>query len=46
MIKSKEVVILELRKTFLKFALPSVASMWAFSLYTMVDGLFVARGVG
>ena len=37
---------MELRKTFLKFALPSVASMWAFSLYTMVDGLFVARGVG
>jgi len=37
---------LELRKRFLKFVLPSIASMWAFSLYTMVDGVFVARGVG
>lgn len=37
---------MELRKKFLKFALPSIASMWAFSLYTMVDGVFVARGVG
>ena len=37
---------MELRKRFLKFVLPSIASMWAFSLYTMVDGVFVARGVG
>lgn len=37
---------MELRKKFLKFALPSIASMWVFSLYTIVDGLFVARGVG
>lgn len=37
---------MELRKKFLKFVLPSIASMWAFSLYTMVDGVFVARGVG
>ena len=37
---------MELRKKFLKFALPSIASMWVFSLYTMVDGIFVARGVG
>lgn len=37
---------MELRKKFLKFALPSIASMWAFSLYSMVDGIFVARGVG
>lgn len=37
---------MELRKKFLKFTLPSIASMWAFSLYTMVDGIFVARGVG
>lgn len=37
---------MELRKQFLKFVLPSIASMWAFSLYTMVDGVFVARGVG
>ena len=37
---------MELRKKFLKFALPSIASMWVFSLYTIVDGIFVARGVG
>lgn len=37
---------MELRKKFLRFVLPSIASMWAFSLYTMVDGIFVARGVG
>ena len=33
-------------KKFLRFAVPSVISMWIFSLYTMVDGLFVAKGVG
>lgn len=33
-------------KKFLKFALPSIVSMWVFSLYSMVDGIFVARGVG
>lgn len=37
---------LELRQKFLRFVGPSIASMWAFSLYTMVDGIFVARGVG
>jgi putative MATE family efflux protein len=37
---------LELRKRFLRFVLPSIASMWAFSLYTIIDGIFVARGVG
>lgn len=37
---------MELRKKFLRFVWPSIASMWAFSLYTMVDGVFVARGVG
>ncbi len=37
---------MDLQKKFLKFVLPSIASMWAFSLYTMVDGIFVARGVG
>ncbi len=31
---------------FFKFAVPSIVSMWIFSLYTMVDGMFVARGVG
>lgn len=37
---------MNLHKKFLKFVLPSIASMWVFSLYTMVDGIFVARGVG
>lgn len=31
---------------FARYVLPSVVSMWIFSLYTMVDGVFVARGVG
>lgn len=35
-----------MRKKFLKYAIPSVLSMWVYSLYTMVDGLFVANGVG
>lgn len=33
-------------KKFAKYAVPSVVSMWIFSLYSMVDGVFVARGVG
>ena len=33
-------------RRFLKFVAPSIASMWIFSLYTLVDGIFVARGVG
>lgn len=37
---------MNLRTKYIKFVLPSIASMWAFSLYTMVDGIFVARGVG
>jgi putative MATE family efflux protein len=35
-----------LKKQFLKFLVPSVTAMWIFSLYTMVDGIFVSRGVG
>ena len=35
-----------LKKKFFRYMLPSVASMWVFSLYTMVDGLFVSWGVG
>lgn len=35
-----------LRKKFIKYLLPSVSAMWVFSLYTMVDGIFVSRGVG
>lgn len=33
-------------KTFLKYLIPSVSAMWFFSIYTMVDGIFVSRGVG
>ncbi|HHY43735.1 MAG TPA: MATE family efflux transporter [Coprothermobacter sp.] len=35
-----------LNKQFLKFVWPSVLSMWVYSLYTMVDGIFVGHGVG
>ena len=35
-----------LRKKFLNYLLPSVTAMWVFSFYTMVDGIFVGRGVG
>lgn len=34
------------KRTLLKYVLSSVAAMWVFTLYTMVDGMFVARGVG
>lgn len=34
-----------LKQDFLKFILPAVVSQWVFALYTMVDGMFVARGV-
>ena len=37
---------MSLFRKFLKFVLPSIASMWIFSLYSMVDGIFVSRGVG
>ena len=33
-------------RQFFKYALPSVVAMWVFSFYTMVDGFFVAWGVG
>ncbi|MGI6153675.1 MAG: MATE family efflux transporter [Christensenellaceae bacterium] len=33
-------------KQFLHYCIPTVLSLWVFSLYMMVDGLFVARGVG
>lgn len=35
-----------LKGTFFKFVIPSVLSQWVYALYTMVDGIFVARGVG
>ncbi len=33
-------------RKFLHFTIPSILSMLAFSIYTMVDGMFVAKGVG
>lgn len=35
-----------LKRKFFKYLIPSVASMWVYSIYTMVDGIFVGRGVG
>lgn len=35
-----------IKKRFLHFALPSIAAMWVYSLYTMVDGFFVSKFVG
>lgn len=35
-----------LLKRFLRFTIPSIVSMLIFSLYTIVDGIFVAQGVG
>ncbi|TDP58443.1 MATE family efflux transporter [Aminicella lysinilytica] len=31
---------------FFSYVVPSVAAMWVYTIYTMVDGIFVARGVG
>lgn len=33
-------------KQFLRYLGPSVVAMWIFSLYTIVDGIFVGKGVG
>ncbi|GCD10509.1 MATE family efflux transporter [Clostridium tagluense] len=35
-----------MRKKFINYLLPSVVAMWVYSLYTMVDGIFVSWGVG
>jgi len=35
-----------MKKKFLKYVIPSVLAMWIYSLYTMVDGIFIAKGVG
>ncbi|MEG2455329.1 MAG: MATE family efflux transporter [Oscillospiraceae bacterium] len=37
---------MDLLKRFFKFVIPSIVSMWVFSLYSMVDGMYVAHGVG
>ena len=34
-----------LKRDFFRFILPAVAAQWVFALYTMVDAMFVARGV-
>lgn len=34
-----------LKRNFMRFIIPSIIAQWVFSLYTMVDGIFVARGV-
>lgn len=35
-----------LRKKFINYLIPSVCAMWVFSLYTIIDGIFVGRYVG
>ena len=35
----------KLLKIYLNYALPSIAAMWVFSIYTMVDGYFVGKYV-
>lgn len=44
--KSSRVHRINIRREFLRYALPSVAGMVVSSLYTVVDGIFVGRGVG
>lgn len=41
-----EGMVTPLFKTFLKYVLPSITAMVVFTLYTMVDGFFVARYEG
>lgn len=36
----------DIHRTYFRYILSSVAAMWVFTIYTMVDGMFVARGVG
>lgn len=33
-------------RTILRYAIPSVVSMWIFTIYTMVDGIFIGKYVG
>ncbi|SFI09860.1 putative efflux protein, MATE family [Tindallia magadiensis] len=37
---------MSVKKKFFQYLVPSVSAMWFFSIYTMVDGMFVGRGVG
>ena len=34
-----------LKNDFFRFIIPSLIAQWVYALYTMIDGLFVARGV-
>lgn len=34
-----------IKQDFLRFIIPSIIAQWVFTLYTMIDGIFVARGV-
>lgn len=34
-----------LKHVFFRFIIPSLIAQWVYALYTMIDGLFVARGV-
>ena len=34
-----------LKQDFFCFIIPSLIAQWVYALYTMIDGLFVARGV-
>ena len=34
-----------LKSDFMRFIVPSIVAQWVFALYTMVDGIFVAKGV-
>lgn len=36
----------EIFKTIFKYAIPNVISMWIFTLYTMIDGVFISRFIG
>lgn len=36
----------KLSRKFLHYLVPSVAAMWVFSIYTMIDGIFVGKFVG
>ena len=35
-----------LKKSYFKNLIPSITAMWVYSIYTIIDGIFVGRGVG
>lgn len=35
-----------LKKSYMRNLFPSVTAMWVYSIYTIIDGIFVGRGVG